>query len=67
MQGYPSLYKMGARSRNHAGGVAPLLFTAQIEDAPKFPSPKFKDCTKLVAIDMNGFVVTSLDFSAIFH
>ena len=51
---YPSLYKIGARSRSHAGGVAPLFFAAQIEDAPKFPSPKFKDCTKLVAIAASG-------------
>ena len=51
---YLSLYKMGARSRNHAGGVAPLFFAAQNEDAPKFPSPKLEDCTKLVAIAASG-------------
>ena len=53
-QNVPSLYKMGARSRNHTSGVAPLFFAAQIEDAPKFPSPKLKDCTKLVFIAASG-------------
>ena len=46
--------KMGTRSRNHSVGVAPLFFAAQIEDAPKFLSPKLKVCTKLVAEAASG-------------
>ena len=38
VQLYPSLYKMGARSRNHAGRVAPLFFAAH-----QVPKSKLKD------------------------